>query len=86
MNQAKRYLEHQGCPTLEALVNEGRSARSSLCIELDALNSILRVLEPLDQKARERCLAAARCVFNMQAAQDALATLEEQDASWRGCG
>lgn len=42
------------------------------CVEFDALNSILRVLEPLSPEQRDRCLAAARCIYNDAAAQQAL--------------
>lgn len=51
--------------------------RPAAAMELDALNSILRVLEPLDLVARERCLAAARCVLGeLTAAQRALEGLD----------
>lgn len=52
-----------------------RSQRHAAALEFDALNSILRVLEPLSFEARERCLAAARCSYNDLAARQALASL-----------
>lgn len=52
-----------------ALATERREPKH---LEVDALNSILRVLEPLSQEQRDRCLAAARCVYNQQAALQAL--------------
>lgn len=49
--------------------------REAVAMELDALHSILRVLEPLTAEARERCLAAARCTYNDHASRQALASL-----------
>jgi hypothetical protein len=37
--------------------------RPSLAMEMDALNSILRVLEPLTHEQRVRCLGAAFAMF-----------------------
>lgn len=50
--------------------------RPMKCVEFDALNSILRVLEPLSPEQRERCLAAARCIYNDAAAHQAIAGLQ----------
>lgn len=51
-------------------------------MEVDALNSMLRVLEPLTSQERERCLAAACCIYNDLAARQALAGLVEQGPRW----
>ena len=75
-NRERRILKVDGCPTLQALhtemAAEQREQREQRHLEFDALNSILRVLEPLTAEQRERCLAAARALYNAEAATLAL--------------
>lgn len=69
------------CGKCEREIRAMGRRRPAAAMEVDALNSILRVLEPLDAAARERCLAAARTMTNQLAA---LAALDAPE--WGGAG